>query len=524
VCGTDYQLKDDESGDPTTAAATTTPEKQPNVFERLTSSKETTPNAHGGRGAGANANRTTHGRPRLGGSAAAAQHALIPRARGGAAAAAANFTRTMSSPGRNRQAAEALKNGVAQRRGANETASPSPGKKGTSTTPAELTADNLRRNIFLASPSPPSTEGRRSDDGDVARSSAGGAAAKDAAATASAQRKPPDTPANGNDKTNDHGDPIHAAAAAAAAASVVEEKKQKGSAAVDDRACAVAEESAFQSSVPSSVVHVNMEAARRWDAAGDDNFELLELQTRASVSTVRMDTSNSNCTLEMPPSCVMTTTPSTTLSQSVARNTFTTTHCSGRVASAKPCAADDNRSSKATTAPTPPPPQQQQQPSLSSSSISLSSAASPSSTSAATNTDVAALPADEGHKRSSRVAQSPPRHAPRRWSADDFNLDEIETVCSDRSRAALLPVVPRAPTSLPPRPQTPSGAVNRTPQRVRRGARGTPTRVRPDSTNGEDAAAAAASSESANEVFAEMQRMRDANMRAMAQPRKAVWH
>ncbi|KPA78322.1 hypothetical protein ABB37_06456 [Leptomonas pyrrhocoris] len=506
---TDFQTIDDDFADASAAAAAapaaTTPEKQPNVFERLATTKDATPNASGGRGAGANAHRPVRGRPRLGGpsAASATQNTLIPRSRN---PAGANGSRPAASPGKGspggadvaKYSSPAPAKGAAQRGGGSES---SPGKKtGTDATGSptaaastvqsmELTADNLRRNLFLSSPSPPSAQGRDSGK-DACRRSGEAASAKKAA------------------ELQDEEDP----AAVTTAAATADGHNVSGG---NSGTRLVAKENPFESALPSSAVHVNIDAARRWTAAGeDDDFQLLEIQTRASASTTRMDPCLSSCSVEtaLPPpsSCVATAASSTTLSPSGGRNTFTTTHCSGKVA--------DNHNA------VPAPTVMESNAHDSQATASANAATNVSSTNAPEEKEGAQHQEEmrEERRKKERLPQSPPRHAPRRWTSDDFTLDEVKTVCSERSRMAMMPVVPRGPTSLPPRPQTPSreAAANRTPQRQRRGARGTPTRGRPDGADIDEGEAA----QPAEDVFAEMQRMRDENTRAMAQPRKAAWH
>ncbi|KPI84101.1 hypothetical protein ABL78_6838 [Leptomonas seymouri] len=477
------------------AKTATPPEKQPNVFKRLASLKDIAPGTQGGRGAGVSASRAPRGRPRQGGpSPSSSPNALVTRTR---SAAGAHVSRRVPSPGKTGMGNDAAKPAAAQRKGTSES---SPGKKmATSVTgspapsstvqSAELTADNLRRNIFLSSPSPPSAGGRGSGE-DTARPSGGGGSAKGATQERKSDSKQESAAADGG-----------------AAAMAGEQKASRGG----NGPRHVAEETPLESGVPCSAINLNIDAARRWDAASEDDFQLLEIQTRASVSTIRMDPCLPNSRLDWGSpqlSSIMTAAPSAGLSPSVGRNTFTTTRCSG--------VGGNNRNTVFTVAAS-------DQASKASSFASMAVAGR--STDAQTDKRGAEPQAvqDEGKKRD-RLTQSPPRCAPRRWSSDDFNLDEVETVCSDRSRIAMMPAVQRGPTSLPPRPQTPSRgtAANRTPQRMRRGARGTPTRGRPDSADtgigeGEDG-------ESSADMFAEMQRMRDENTRAMAQSRKAVWH
>lgn len=519
------------------AAPAATPEKQPNVFERLASTKDqTTPNAHGGRGAGGNVNRTPRGCPRPGGSSSPSspQRALIQRRnRGGAAVGHA--IRKTASPYKLRHGADTSKSspattGAGQRRNASETP---PGKKTNATdvpsSPApsvELTVDNLRRNIFIVSPSRSSTEGRGAGD-DAARASGG-------------QRgDEKHSPAAREGKNDVAAAPSPAAAVPAARVdaepTVCSAKQQAVKEDADATRGAAAKAARSAGEAPSSVIHLDMDAARRWETASEDDFQLLEIATRASVSTVRMDpcflSTTTTSSLATAPSALVTAAPTITLRPSASRNAFTTSHCSGNITTnighhtsnrevQSTALAVEARAMKA-EATAPPPPPTAATPAVAASGRSTAAAAPAVREAGAVQH---AFPTDGAAGGSERVTQSPPRHVPRRWTSDDFCLDEIETVCSDRSRMAMLPVIPRGPVSLPPRPQTPTKTPSGTPQRMRRGARGTPTRSRPDDAAGDGGAEGEAAAESVSDMLAEMQRMRDENTRAMTHPRKAVWH
>lgn len=473
------------------ANTTTTPEKQPDVFARLAASKEVTPVAHGGRGGGGGGNRTPRGRARLGGPSpgSSPQQALIPRTRNAASGiAGANGNRQgTSSPAKLRPAADAGKSpsskgqANAVRRGEG-VSSATGGKK--ASPHAVLTAENLRRNLFRSSPSPPSTEGRRSGGGGGAaertEGNAGRSSGSRGSATSAHQAPPPPssssavaakTPQQTQQKQGDAAANVAVAATAADDSPTATRVVEKNPPAARDAS--------------SSAVRLDLDGARRWvgaEGAEEDELQLLEIQTRASISTVRLDPYVSTSSFDLLPSSSAVTATARQQQQqqqpppSSGRNTFTTSHCS--------------RTPPANTEMPPSP------------------------------TSPGAAAAAAAGTRKGRMSQSPPRRAARRWTSDDFSLDEVETVCSERSRLAMQPAVPRGPTTLPPRPQTSAGA-NRTPQRVRRGARGTPTRSRTDAEGGEDDAAWA---ESVDDVFAEMQRMREENSKAMGQPRKAAWH
>lgn len=117
------------------------------------------------------------------------------------------------------------------------------------------------------------------------------------------------------------------------------------------------------------------------------------------------------------------------------------------------------------------------------------------------------LPSQNDEKSTPSAPQAPTRL----WSSDNFFLDEIRTVCSDTSARRTQSLRGRAMTSLPPRPTK-----STTPQRLRRGARGTPVKQRPPLDEMEE-------HRSAEDYLAEMSVLQEANNRAIAS-RKQAWH
>ncbi|KAG5479861.1 hypothetical protein LSCM4_05869 [Leishmania orientalis] len=425
---------------PAAAAAATTPEKRTNVFERLASASKGCAVA-----AAASSQRKSRMHPHSLGASSPQRALLQPRVRGAGAVVGSGASRSVS-PQKGVAACRTVVSGGSAR------GKDSPSAAAASMTApktAALTAENLRRNLLLPQV-PPRPEGEEA----AAPEELGRSGGQPSSGAMGAAAIPGGPEADGN-----------AAAIPSAGASAAHAHNL----ATDSTANGNGE-------LESGAVHLDLDTARRWETMSDDELQLLELQTLASMSTVRPDRATAI-------SEVMASTQPTELPPKAGppRNTFTATHCSGKVEKKGEGGGHDG--------------------------------------------DEAVRDIGEvkiGLKK--RLVDSPSRE-PRRWSTDAFSLDDVETVCSERSRMPRHAVEPRGPTSLPPRPVQAGGGGGgaRTPSRARRGVRGTPTRSRPDcggddrdGDNGDGANTSA-------ELFAEMQRMREANNRAMIQ-RKPSWH
>ncbi|KAG5505787.1 hypothetical protein JKF63_05123 [Porcisia hertigi] len=429
----------------TTATPLTTQEKRTNVFKRLASIPKVPASSTTASG---------QRRPRphshsLG--VASPQRALIPpRTRG---TGAVRSVSPQKSCGARRVA---VSGDAACRKDSLLSASAS----GSDLKTVALTAENLRRNLPTppASSSPVGVEAATQEEvqrlgdgasgvtvGDVASSAAGAAHVQAAASI----RVKASTPEADNSVKNNYAD--------------VDGEQEGG------------------------VVHLNLNKARCWETASDDELQLLEMQTCASMSTVRPERSAAR-----PESMERMRIRPTELLQKVgaARNTFTATYCSGKVESVNRCGGGGGGGA---------------------------------------SVEVAMDVGEGSEVKTQRTADLRAR-VPRRWSCDTFSLDEVETVCSDRSRIPQKAVEPKGPLSLPPRPITVvscggggGGDGIHTPQRVRRGARGTPIRSRPNGSDDVRDGDNEEVSHTPDELLAEVERMREANTRAMAH-RKSAWH
>ncbi|CAJ1024909.1 PB1 domain containing protein, putative [Leishmania shawi] len=418
------------------ATAATTPEKRTNVFERLASTSKGSAAAPAASG-----QRKPRTHPHSLGTTSSQRALTQPRARGtGTGAGSASIH--SGSPQKIYAACRAPAGGGSGR--SKDAPSQAAAGVGAPKT-AALTAENLRRNLLPAqAPSRP----------------------EDAEATAQNEVR-----RSGGRPSNDGMDTIAKSAAAemdrhTAPTALVGASATKAHGLVSNN------DAHDDGEQERSTVHLNLDMARRWETVSDDELQLLEMQTSASVSTVHPDRGiviSSSATVrptELPPRAE----PS--------RNTFTATYCSGR-------------------------------------GKSVSERGGGGGADEAVNK---LSEADKTHKR--HLCLSPSRH-PSRWSSDAFSLDDVETVCSERSRMPQQTAKPKGPTSLPPRPVNAGGL--QTPQRVRRGARGTPIRFRPDAGDDNGDSDQGDGANASDGLFAEMQRMREANTRAMVQ-RKPSWH
>ncbi|CAC9486468.1 conserved hypothetical protein [Leishmania infantum JPCM5] len=417
-------------------SAAATPEKRTNVFQRLASASKSSAVAPA-----ASAQRKPRMHPHSLGATSPHRALLPPRTRGIGSGA----VRTVS-PQKGGAASRAAVGGGSAR-GKDSSSSAATGAAAPKT--AALTAANLRRNLLYRQ-APPCPEGAEAAVQEEVRRS-GGRSSSDGVTTVA---RPAAAEADGYKAAS-----TVAPASAAAAHNSVRNGNANG---YGER--------------ESSAANLSLDMARRWEMPSDDELQLLEIQTRASMSTV----CPSRC-IEMPESMTTTSRPTGVPSRAgPPRNTFTATYCSRKVER-------------------------------------ISERGSGGADEAVSDIgEVSTAP-----KR--RLSHSPSR-PPRRWASDAFSLDDVETVCSERSRVPQQASMPKGPTSLPPRPvHAGGGGGTRTPQRVRRGARSTPTRSTPDAGDDDRDGGQGDGPNASDVLFEEMQRMREANTRAMAQ-RKSSWH
>ncbi|KAG5479474.1 hypothetical protein LSCM1_04738 [Leishmania martiniquensis] len=422
---------------PTAATAATTPEKRTNVFERLASASKVS-------AATANGPRKPRTLPHSLETSSPQRGPLQPRARGAATAVGSGAVRSVS-PQKGAAASRAAAGGGAPH-GKDAPSAAAAGVSPLKT--AALTAENLRRNLLVPQ-MPPRPEGEESPAAEELRRSGGQPLSGGMGAAA----PPAGTVADGDTSVS-----LPVGASAARVHSAATESTANGDGKRED-----------------SVVHLDLDMARRWEVMSDDELQLLELQTLASLSTVRPDRRT-----ELPETTISVQPTELPSKAEPPRNTFTATHCSGR--------AEKNWNGGGDGA------------------------------------SEAVSNIGEVNRASKRRLADLPSREPRRWSTDAFSLDDVETVCSERSRMPRQMTEPKGPTSLPPRPVNAGvGAGARTPVRLRRGARGTPTRPNAEAGNDDRDGDKGDGANTSAELFAEMQRMREANTRAMIQ-RKPSWH
>lgn len=426
---------------PATGPAAATPERRTNVFQRLASAPKVsavTPAASG--------QRKPRMHPHSLGATSPQRTLLPPRTRGIGAGVVSGAVRS-ASPQKGGAASRAAV-GAGSARGKDSSFSAVTDAAAPKT--AALTAENLRRNLLHPEPLPCPEGAEAAAQEEVRRS--GGQSSSDGMATVA---RPAAADAVGY---------TAASTAAPASAAVAHHPVSNSNANGDGER-------------ESSAAHLSLDMTRRWEMPSDDELQLLEIQTRVSMSTVCPD----RC-IEVPES-MMTTASRPTEVPSRAdppRNTFTATYCSRKAERTSERGSGGVREAVSDIG------------------------------------EVSKAP-------KKRLSHSPSR-PPRRWASDAFSLDDVETVCSERSRVPQQASRPKGPTSLPPRPvNAGGGGGTRTPQRVRRGARGTPTCSNLDAGDDDRNDGQGDGPNAPDVLLEEMQRMREANTRAMAQ-RKSSWH